>query len=80
MKRDHSRIPKDRSGGFRDLNAQARVIERPIRSIGRLFGRLPKSEQDHAKVFARNAGREARPVLEKEYRRLESVVRYSNYA
>lgn len=55
------------------------IIDRPVKSIGRFYVKLPFNYKKQAVAFSRIAGSLPRPLIEKEYRRFESVAKYVNF-
>ncbi len=55
-------------------NMSRPIVERPIRSIGRFFARLPENEQKIAIRLAKQADRTPKHKLESEYYRLERLA------
>lgn len=53
-------------------------IDRPIRSIGRFFGKLPIDVAREAKKM-KYQGHRDRPWLEAQYYHFERVIKYANY-
>lgn len=55
------------------------TIERPIRSIGRFYAKLPAADKTFARKLARNACRLPKHELETEYYRLKGIAEHANY-
>lgn len=62
----------------RSQTPQAVFIERPIRSIGRLYGKLPPDERARARRM-RYEGHRPRAWLEGQYKRFERITKYANF-
>jgi hypothetical protein len=58
---------------------QAPIQQRPVRSIGRFFGDLPREVQKNARAFARIAGRMPRPQIIENVKIFERKAKYANY-
>ena len=79
FKRNRAQLYKARTLKEREQSTQPVFIARPIKSIGRFYGKLPLVQQVEAKQLRYKAGRVSSAFLQAEYHRLERISRYANF-
>lgn len=79
FKRSRAQLYVPRALKERSQAPQAVYVDRPVRSIRRLFARLPSPAIKREAKRMKYQGHRDRPWLEAQYYHFERVVKYANF-